>query len=140
MKEKITQTAGSLYVQLGVRNVTMDKIARELGISKKTIYQHFKNKQALVREATLTLQESISENIRRGQEQELYREELNPDFIARIYFRTNTNLKDQWVFSPLDYPPTFISNNFLKYHIRGIATKLGLTILNDILAIQNDEE
>lgn len=32
----------------GIRSVTMDDIARELGMSKKTLYQAFENKQAIV--------------------------------------------------------------------------------------------
>lgn len=35
-------------MRYGIRNVTMDDIARELGISKKTLYQHFPDKAAIV--------------------------------------------------------------------------------------------
>lgn len=35
-------------MQMGIRNVTMDNIASEMGMSKKTLYQWFKNKQELV--------------------------------------------------------------------------------------------
>ncbi len=34
--------------QFGIRTVTMDDISRDLGISKKTIYQYFKDKKELV--------------------------------------------------------------------------------------------
>ena len=34
--------------QTGVKHVTMDDLATQLGISKKTIYQYFKDKDALV--------------------------------------------------------------------------------------------
>ncbi len=37
-----------LVMQLGVRAVTMQQIAQELGMSKKTLYQYFKNKADLV--------------------------------------------------------------------------------------------
>jgi TetR/AcrR family transcriptional regulator, cholesterol catabolism regulator len=36
------------FKRLGIRNITMDDIAQDLGISKKTIYQHFTDKDALV--------------------------------------------------------------------------------------------
>ncbi len=37
-----------LFKKNGIRSVTMDDIAKELGISKKTIYQHFANKTELL--------------------------------------------------------------------------------------------
>ena len=34
--------------QTGVKHVTMDDLANQLGISKKTIYQYYKDKDSLV--------------------------------------------------------------------------------------------
>lgn len=55
MKEKIITKATELFINLGFKSVTMDDIANEMGISKKTIYAHFSNKTDLVRETTLML-------------------------------------------------------------------------------------
>jgi AcrR family transcriptional regulator len=44
----ILDTAFALFRQFGIRRVTMDDIARELRISKKTIYRHFPDKEAMV--------------------------------------------------------------------------------------------
>lgn len=49
-KQVIIDVAKELFVEYGFKNVTMDEIARKAGISKKTIYQHFKDKKDLVRE------------------------------------------------------------------------------------------
>jgi len=38
----------TLFKKYGVKSVTMDDIAREFGISKKTLYQHFENKTDVV--------------------------------------------------------------------------------------------
>jgi len=38
----------TLFKKYGVKSVTMDDIAREFGISKKTLYQHFENKTGVV--------------------------------------------------------------------------------------------
>jgi TetR/AcrR family transcriptional regulator, cholesterol catabolism regulator len=46
--EKILKGALQLFFKYGIRQVTMDDIAKELGISKKTIYQFFKEKDDLV--------------------------------------------------------------------------------------------
>ncbi|MCY7351173.1 MAG: TetR/AcrR family transcriptional regulator [Cytophagaceae bacterium] len=48
IKERIIQKAESMFFRYGVKAVTMDDIARELGISKKTIYLHFPDKDELV--------------------------------------------------------------------------------------------
>ena len=48
MRDKIIDVAIEQFTRFGVRAVTMDDIARSLGISKKTIYQDFKDKKELV--------------------------------------------------------------------------------------------
>jgi AcrR family transcriptional regulator len=48
VRERILDKAQELFFRYGVKSVTMDDIARELGISKKTIYQHFEDKNAIV--------------------------------------------------------------------------------------------
>lgn len=46
--EKILKTSLQLFFKYGIKHVTMDDIAKELGMSKKTIYQFFKEKDDLV--------------------------------------------------------------------------------------------
>jgi AcrR family transcriptional regulator len=48
MQERILNKACELMFQTGVKHVTMDDLATQLGISKKTIYQYYKDKDALV--------------------------------------------------------------------------------------------
>lgn len=47
-EEKILKGARELFFKYGVRSVTMDDIARHLGMSKKTIYQSYKEKDEIV--------------------------------------------------------------------------------------------
>ncbi len=63
MKEKILDKATDLFLTLGFKSVTMDDLAHEMGISKKTIYTHFENKTKLVEACTLGLFEAISMGI-----------------------------------------------------------------------------
>lgn len=51
LREKIVGTAEQLYLKHGVIAVSMDDIAHQLGISKKTLYQIFSSKEELVKEA-----------------------------------------------------------------------------------------
>lgn len=48
MEERIVNKAQELMFQTGVKHVTMDDLATQLGISKKTIYQYYKDKDSLV--------------------------------------------------------------------------------------------
>jgi TetR/AcrR family transcriptional regulator, cholesterol catabolism regulator len=48
VKAKLLENIRALFFRFGIKSVTMDDIAKELGISKKTIYQYFKNKDDLV--------------------------------------------------------------------------------------------
>jgi AcrR family transcriptional regulator len=63
MKETILKKATEMFLSLGFKSVTMDDIANELGISKKTIYQHFANKNDLVEGSSMHLFETISTGI-----------------------------------------------------------------------------
>lgn len=44
----IAKTAKTLFTQFGVRSVTMDDVCREMGISKKTLYKYFTEKNELI--------------------------------------------------------------------------------------------
>jgi len=48
-KLEILERASAVYMKYGIKTVTMDDLARELGISKKTIYKFFDDKNDLVR-------------------------------------------------------------------------------------------
>ena len=46
--EELIVKISALFKKYGIKSVTMDDISRELGISKKTLYQHFENKNDVV--------------------------------------------------------------------------------------------
>ena len=147
MQERIAVQAQELFLRYGIRSISMDEIASQLGISKKTIYQFYADKDALVELVvenmladnegacfnTRSLSENpvheifvalgllqnilkvtnpamvydlqkyhpaahqkltdhynkfllklIAENLEEGKKQQLYRQELNTDIIARF--------------------------------------------------------
>lgn len=47
-QERILQKGQDLFLRYGIRSITMDEIAAQLGMSKKTIYQYFSDKNELV--------------------------------------------------------------------------------------------
>lgn len=48
MRDRILETALRLFRTYGIKSITMQDIARECGISKKTVYEHFADKSELV--------------------------------------------------------------------------------------------
>ena len=48
MKDRILETADRLFYLQGIRAVGVDTIAAEIGISKRTLYNHFGSKNALI--------------------------------------------------------------------------------------------
>lgn len=203
MKEKIINKATDLFLTLGFKSVTMDDIANELAISKKTIYTHFKNKTALVKECTFFVMENISSgidaicdlgqdpieemfevkkfimrqldddrsspqfqlqkyypeiskqlhqsqfekmmectgrNLDRGIQLGLYRQNIDPEFTARLYFVGITGIKDQTLFPPDKFPPNRITDEYLEYHLRGLVTPEGLNTLNKFINEQQSDD
>ena len=63
MEEKILQIAQKLFLTYGFKTVTMDDIATELSISKKTIYNFFPNKNKLVEVVANNFHSQITEGI-----------------------------------------------------------------------------
>src|SRR4051812_40500774 len=47
-QERIVGKAHELFMRYGIRSVSMDEVANQLGMSKKTIYQFYADKDALV--------------------------------------------------------------------------------------------
>ncbi len=56
-QQTIIERAGELFLRYGIRSVTMDDVANDLGISKKTLYQYVENKSDLIRQVILSKKE-----------------------------------------------------------------------------------
>jgi AcrR family transcriptional regulator len=196
MKEKIRDTATQLFLERGFKSITMDDIANEIGMSKKTIYSEYGNKTSLVEDCVMNkfchlsdgidiiiameknaieelyeikkyvmshLNEEKSSpqyqlmkyypkihknlkimqfdkmhscvllNVERGLAQGVFRDNIEPEFVARIYFTGMNSIKDQSIFPINRFPISKLMDSFLEYHLRGIVTPKGKTILNKII-------
>ena len=63
MKDKIINKATEMFLKLGFKSVTMDDIACEMCISKKTIYKFFTNKEVLIEEGNNVFHEKINKGM-----------------------------------------------------------------------------
>lgn len=48
IKERIALKAGQLFAQYGIKSISMDELAASLGISKRTIYENYADKEQLL--------------------------------------------------------------------------------------------
>ena len=196
MREKILNKSAELFLSLGFKSVTMDDIANELGISKKTIYQHFTNKTKLIEATTLNIFDnicegidcicnashnpieelydikmfvmnylknektspqfqlkkyypqihnqlqikqfekmyvSVKESIQKGVDTNLFRKNIDVDFISRMYFNGMSGIKDETIFPSQIFTMEYLMESYLEYHLRGICTEKGIEILNTII-------
>ena len=63
MKDKIINKAKEMFLRLGFKSITMDDIACEMCISKKTIYKYFSNKDVLIEQSVELVHKEIHETI-----------------------------------------------------------------------------
>ncbi len=95
-KKEILDKVCLLYKNYGIKSITMDDAARHLGISKKTLYQHFSDKTHLVKEAVLAEVSSRLDKLAI-----LNRQQTNAIEDLLDYYKIQLNLI-------LDYKPNFI--------------------------------
>src|SRR4051794_8671051 len=51
MKDEILQTSLKQFLKYGIRKMSIQKLVEPLGISTKTVYKYFENKEQLLEEA-----------------------------------------------------------------------------------------
>ncbi|WP_115899940.1 TetR/AcrR family transcriptional regulator [Tenacibaculum gallaicum] len=85
MRDKIINKAGEMFLTLGFKSTTMDDIAKELGMSKKTLYKYFSNKTALVDASTESVHNTISETIDRVKSQNY--NAVEEEFAVKAIFK-----------------------------------------------------
>lgn len=202
MEEKelfIIEKAGELFKKYGIKSVSMDDIAQQLSISKKTLYQYFKDKADLVvkvvkfhncdkdlkfmeinnsnlnaidslievskhliemlkdinppilydlrkyypeltKDLIISRKEHIYTNIKnnliKGMEEGLYRQDMNPDIITSLYVKRMDDvfLEDDNYLNK--FPHHEIYTQLFIYHIRGIVSNKGLAYFENKIKLE----
>lgn len=60
LKQQIIEEAKAMFMRYGIKSVSMEDIARKMGMSKKTLYLHLENKAELI---SLILEEKLNDEI-----------------------------------------------------------------------------
>ena len=93
MKERIQQKAEELFRHYGIRSVTMDEIATQLGISKKTIYQFYSDKDTLVKDIFKAITDHNKERCitnKNESENAIHEQYLSSDAAQEIFTNMNS--------------------------------------------------
>jgi TetR/AcrR family transcriptional regulator, biofilm operon repressor len=128
MKDKIIARATDMFLKLGFKSVTMDDIACDMCISKKTIYKYFSNKEQLIEEGT----EIVHQNIHR----------IIDEIVAKNYNAIEENFEIRRMFKEMfqavDHSPVFQ----LKKHYPEIYQKMMANEIEDCTTVftQNIEK
>ena len=77
--------------------------------------------------------EMITDNIRRGIADGIYRSDLNVEFLARLDYGTSQILINQDYFPAKEFDIRTIKHEYLIYHLRGIVSSKGLDIVESKL-------
>lgn len=81
----------------------------------------------------------IKNNIEKGIETGIYRDNLDPDIIAKFYVGKSFILVDERIFPMAKYNREKLFLEFITYHIHGIASSKGLELLEKHLIEKEDE-
>lgn len=192
-KEKeILTKASEIFSKYGIKSMTMDDVSRQLGISKKTLYQFVENKKDLVKRSIechiadeecdimkllddtgnaidqlmsmikvvgtqmkemhpsviydlkkyhpeaykcLTnhrdqfIYKNIKRNLEMGIEDGLYRDNINPEIVTRLYLSMVNVIIDPEEKSLSEHSMEAVYLEMIRYHVRGIASAKGRAYL-----------
>ena len=201
LRDQVVAAAERRFNRHGFKSVTMDDISRELGMSKKTLYQVVPNKQALidlvlehdmarddalVAKARADSSDAVDEmlriaryfteqmrevnpaalydlqkyyrpswerldahhndemiahvraNLRRGQAEGLYRDDLHRELVALLFVRGPQAFLDQERFPLQQHEWREVLNQFMAYHLNGVVNDRGRGLLQDYLTRDTD--
>lgn len=118
LRERIIDTSTELFMSNGCKSVTMDEVASANGISKRTLYEHFKDKTNLLEECLVSMEEKMRELGERAFngsksiiEMVCLEHETQTDLVINMRIRFFEELKK---FYPALYDKMY--GRFLDYH------------------------
>ncbi len=135
LRERIITAATEAFTSKGIKSITMDDIAAALGISKRTLYEVFSDKESLLKECILKAQADDSQKtmsfFKTGVEQGIFRPDVNfaiVNLLVREQFDVllNTDICNE-------YPFIEVYESIMFTYIRGISTEKGAKVLEDFI-------
>ncbi|MDO7884730.1 TetR/AcrR family transcriptional regulator [Hymenobacter cheonanensis] len=201
-KDRILTRAAALFMRNGIKSVSMDDIATDLGMSKKTLYKTFTNKDEIVLGVMTThlcnaqgecarvashaadavqemltisawadqqfsnihpsifhdlrkyypsawelfsahkstfILDQITQNLRRGIAEGLFRADLDVDVLARLNLSQIELTFDPDIYPPAQFSPMRVNKVFDEHFLLGVATLKGHRLFNKYQHITEEE-
>jgi len=201
-KARILHHADALFLRSGIKSVSMDELAAEVAMSKKTLYKTFANKDELVlavmrghiekserdcgaiaKRATNAVEEcvlmgrwadhqfshihpsifhdlrkyhpaawasfgehkntyilnQITQNLRRGMTEGLFRPDLDVDVLARLNLAQIELAFDPDLYPPAEFAPVRVNRVLDEHFLLGVVTLKGHRLFNKYQQITEDE-
>jgi len=94
-KERILTKAEELFMQYGIKSVSMDDIANNLGMSKKTLYQYYADKDELVEAVIndeLQRNQNLCERDQQSSDNAVHEIFMAMDMVVELLNNMNTSL------------------------------------------------
>jgi len=88
--------------------------------------------QLIIKQYTKMI-ECVTESIKTGINEGLFRNTINEEIVARLYYSIMLNFKNVEIFDPKKFNSELLHETFIEYHIRGICTEKGKLILDQLL-------
>jgi TetR/AcrR family transcriptional regulator, cholesterol catabolism regulator len=133
-KLRIKEAAHDLVMQYSIRSISMDDIASKLGISKKTIYQFYKDKDELIEAVVIDVikkNQSTCEKDRNCADNAVHEIILAMDMLAEMFHSMNSAiLYDMQKYHPAAFQNFYRHKNEFIYNVmkqnilRGIKEEL----------------
>ncbi|TXD47782.1 TetR/AcrR family transcriptional regulator [Polaribacter sp. IC073] len=135
----------------GICELKLDAID-ELFSIKRLVMQHLKDEKSspqyqlqkyypkiyasLKQQQFHVMQDCVVNNLKKGIATKLYRENIDLEFISRIYFNGMIGIKDKDLFPLTNYSMNSLMSTYLDYHLRAISTQKGLQQLENQLKLK----
>jgi AcrR family transcriptional regulator len=133
-KMRIQEKANELFRRYGIKSITMDEISAQLGVSKKTLYQYFSDKDELVEavvRTTIRFAQEICDKNRDASKDAVHELFAAMDFVQEIFSEMNPAMMyDLQKFHPAAYKHFLDHKN--KYLFEVIKTNLRRGITEEL--------
>ena len=132
--ESIRVTANNPIVELYevklflMRYLKGEKVSPQYQLQKfyPTIHQELQKKQYVF------MLDSVKRSLEKGIALGLFRDNIDIEFISRMYFNGMNGIKNREVFTTELFHPDYLMESYLDYHLRAIITQKGLKQLNKV--------
>jgi len=123
-----------------IKEFVMDHLKNEKSSPQYQLQKYYPKIFATLKSKQFEVMQScVSENLHRGLKQGLYRNNINIEFVSKIYFSGMMAIKDREFFPLKNFSMQTLMNNYLEYHLRGICTPKGLDTLSGLLIINQNQ-